>query len=196
MLPGTPCNGSPGDANLGDIKALFAGDPSQSGRVLRQLFERRRVIDKGSTLFLSGNTFNRIESNGIVLDTKLLIVLERRLLTFQSFHFVRRVFALSDFFREATTVKVMQFAKHEARHSDDSAAFEESANNIVRGKIWLILQSGVLSRHSPQVLADTAKTFKVDISLTADGKLQLPYTQKELRRLLRFLDEDFYAPPI
>jgi hypothetical protein len=90
----------------------------------------------------------------------------------------------------------MQFARHEALHSDDPAAFEESANNTVRGKIGPILQSGVLSRHSPQVLADTAKTFEVDISLTADGKLQLPYTQKELRRLLRFLDEDFYAPPI
>lgn len=182
--------------NLSDIKALFAGDSSQPGRVLIQLFERRRVIDKASTLFLSGNTFNRVESNGIVLDTKLLAVLEGRHLTFQSFHFVRRVFALSDFFREATAVEVMQFAQHEALYSEDPVAFEESANNIVRSKIGLILQSGVLSRHSPQVLADTARTFKVDIALTADGKIQLPDTQKELRRLLRFLDEDFYESPL
>lgn len=183
--------------SLDSIKALFTGDPDGAGRVLIQLFESRRLIaTKNIAMFFSGNTFQRMSDSGLTLDNKLLAVLEGNDLKFQSFHFLRRVFELDDYFKEATSVEIKAFANHEKLAADDPAAFEATAGNLVRRKIALILQSGVLDKYTPQQIVATAQTFKLDIKTTKEGKIALPTNATELRRLLRFLDEDYYESPL
>lgn len=182
--------------SLDAVKALFTGSPDGTPRVLVQLFERRRLIAKGLSLFFTGNTFQKLESGGLTLDTRLLAVLEGTQLTFQSFHFLRRVFAVTECYKEATAQEVVEFASHPILYSPDPQAFERTANAIIRSKIGLILQSDVLSKHTPQELAAAALVFKLDIPLTQDGRIELPDAPADLRRLLRFLDEDYYESPL
>lgn len=182
--------------SLDSIKALFTGSPDAVPRVLVQIFERRRLIAKGLALFLKGNTFQKVEAGGLTLDSKLLAVLEGNKLTFQSFHYLRRVFAVADFYKEATAAEVVEFASHASLYSADPHSFEKSANSIIRSKIGLILQSGVLNNHTPHQLVAAALTFNVHIPLTADGRIELPDSPADLRRLLRFLDEDYYESPL
>ncbi|MCC8628531.1 Kiwa anti-phage protein KwaB-like domain-containing protein [Xanthomonas perforans] len=182
--------------SLDSIKALFTGSPDAVPRVLVQIFERRRLIAKGLALFFTGNTFQKVEAGGLTLDSKLLAVLEGNTLIFQSFHYLRRVFAVADHYKEATAAEVVEFASHPSLHSADPQNFERSANSIIRSKIGLILQSGVLNNHTPQQLAAAALIFNVQIPLTTDGKIELPDSPADLRRLLRFLDEDYYESPL
>lgn len=182
--------------SLDTVKAIFTGSTDSTPRVLIQIFERRRLIAKGLSLFVTGNTFQKLDSGGLTLDTKLLAVLEGTRLTFQSFHFLRRVFALTDCYKEATAAEVVEFATLPSIYCADPNAFEESANSIIRSKIGLILQSDVLSKHTPQALAAAALVFKLTIPVTPDGRIELPDNTADLRRLLRFLDEDYYESPL
>lgn len=183
--------------SLESIKAIFAGCPDGGGQVLIQLFEQRRLIaTQAFAIMFSGNTFKRMSETGLTLDTKLLAVLDGQDLKFQSFHFLRRVFEVDDYFKEATSVEVKSFAAHPMLVTADAAAFEAVASSTVRRKIALILQSGVLDKHPVATIVATAKPFKVDIQLDANDRIVLPESPSELRKLLRFLDEDYYESPL
>lgn len=183
--------------SLESVKAIFAGCPDGGDQVLIQLFEQRRLIaTKSVAIFFSGNTFERMSDSGLTLDSKLLAVLDGSNLKFQSFHFLRRVFDVDDHFKEATAVEVKAFAAHPMLTTTDIAAFEAAASSTVRRKIALILQSGVLDKHPVEHIVATAKPFNVDIKTTTEGKILLPENAAELRRLLRFLEEDYYESPL
>lgn len=183
--------------SLESVKAIFAGCPDGSGQVLIQLFEKRRLIaTKSVAIFFSGNTFERMSDTGLTLDTKLLAVLDGKDLKFQSFHFLRRVFDVDDYFKEATAAEVKSFAVHPVLSTANAAAFESAASSTVRRKIAFILQSGILDKHPVAAIVATAGTFKVTIQTTQDGKIVLPESPSELRKLLRFLDEDYYESPL
>ncbi|MEW6058430.1 MAG: hypothetical protein AB1540_17655, partial [Bdellovibrionota bacterium] len=135
---------------LGRIKAIFSGYEEQGViRALIQLFEPRRVIaNKGFAIFFSGNTFQKLDDIGLALDNKLLAILEGNVIRFQSFHYLRRVFELDDYFKAATDSDVLAFASHPRVSVADRQAFLGSANALIRSKIALIQQSGILDRHT------------------------------------------------
>ena len=188
----------PDEHSLEMVKALFVG-VQREGRtaILIQYFERRRLIaTKGLAMFFSGNTFHRMSDSGLTLDTRLLAVLENGSLRFQSFHFLSRVFDLSDFYREATNDEVEAFATHEKMTVANLDGFLASAGPLVRKKISLISQSGVLERHTTAQLVAFAQIFNVAVNVDNENRIVLPANKAELRRLLRFLDEDYYESPL
>lgn len=184
--------------SLSAVKALFVGiERNQGPCVLIQHFERRRLIStKGLAMFFSGNTFRRISDEGLTLDTRLLAVLENRTLRFQSFYFLRQVFDMSGYYREATNDEVNAFATHPLLAVRDVAAFVASAGQVVRKKISTITQSGVLDKHTTEQIVATAQAFDVPIHVDEHNRIVLPSNKAELRRLLQFLDEDYYRSPL
>ncbi|MDB5797226.1 MAG: hypothetical protein JWP36_1128 [Paucimonas sp.] len=180
------------------VKALFSGSDDGSSKILIQLFERRRLFaTKALAMYFSGNTFARLHDSGLTLDTKLLAVLEGKRLQFQSFHFLGRVFEVGEYFNEATEEEVKSFASHASFQIADASLFSAAASSLVRKKIALILQSGILDKFTATQLAAAAQTFKVNLKTTEDGnKIVLPQGGAELRSLLRFLDEDYYESPL
>ena len=184
----------PAQHSLDAVKALFTSRTDNGAtRVLVQCFERRRLIaNKGLTMLFSGDTFRKMSDAGLTLDTRLLAVLEGTSLQFQSFHFLRRVFDVSEHYNEATSEEVTAFATHEKMAVADLAAFLASAGPLVRKKVAMILQSGVLDHFTAEQLVATAQTFNLAITTNPDGKIVVPSNKTELRRLLRFLDEDYY----
>jgi hypothetical protein len=183
----------PAQHSLDAVKALFASHTLDGvERILIQCFETRRLIaTKGLAIFYSGNTFQKMSDAGLTLDTKLLAVLEGSTLKFQSFHFLRRVFEVADYFNEATNEDMTAFAAHEKLHVSDVPQFLGSAHQLIRKKIALIAQSGVLDQFSAETIATAAQAFNVPVQ-TQNGKVVLPTNRTELLRLLRFLDEDYY----
>lgn len=180
------------------MKALFTGSTDGGvQRVLIQLFETRRLIaTKKLAFFYSGNTFQKMRDTGLTMDTKLLAVLESGTLQFQSFHFLRRVFDLSEHFNEATEEEVTAFASHEKLSVADIPSFSASVSAPIRKKITFIHQSGVLDNFTTEQIVAAAQTFNVVIQTSQDGRIVLPTNSTELRRLLRFLDEDYYESPL
>lgn len=189
---------NPQTHSLEHVKALFTGVPENGNyKVLIQQFENRRLIaTKGLAIFFSGNTFQKMNDAGLTLDSKLLAVLEGTTIKFQSFHFLRRIFDLSDYFNEATSDEVTAFATHDKLFVNDVNAFVENASPLVRKKIALIRQSGVLDNFTSEQIVAAAQSFNLAFDTTEDGRIVLPNNKTDLRRLLRFLDEDYYESPL
>lgn len=188
----------PAAHSLESVKALFtAHEENGVSRILIQLFETRRLIAaKGLAFFYSGNTFQKMSDAGLTMDTKLLAILENGMLKFQSFHYLRRVFELSEYFNEATADEITAFASHEKLEVANLAEFVAGASTPVRKKIALIRQSGILEKFTTEQIVAAAQNFNVVINTSHDGKITLPTNSTELRRLLRFLDEDYYKSPL
>lgn len=184
----------PNQHSLERVKALFTSiGEGEETRILIQLFERRRLLaSKGLVVFFTGNSFQKLESTGLTLDTKLLAVLQGKKICFQSFHYLARVFEMADHFKEATAEEVEKFASHASLLVQNAHQFSQSANSLARKKIALILQSGILDSFTPQQIVDAAQNFNVIVQTAADGRIVLPESGPELRRFLRFLDEDYY----
>ena len=165
------------------VKALFTGvSANGTTRVLVQCFERRRLIaHRGLAMFFSGDTFRKMSDAGLTLDTRLLAVLEGTALRFQSFHFLRRVFDVSEHYKEATNEEVSAFATHAKLSVENVASFADSAGQLVRKKIGLILQSGVLDNFTTEQIVASAQSFNVAIATGPDGRIVLPTNKTELR---------------
>ncbi|MCO4882706.1 Kiwa anti-phage protein KwaB-like domain-containing protein [Paraburkholderia caribensis] len=105
-----------------------------------------------------------------------------------------RVFDLSEFYREATNDEVEAFATHEKMAVADLQNFLASAGPLIRRKISLISQSGILE--TTEQLVAVAQIFNVPMNVNEQGRIILPTNKTELRQILRFLDEDYYESPL
>lgn len=188
----------PTQHSLSLVKGIFTEHKGDgAGRILVQIFESRRLIaTKAIALFFSGNTFQKMSDAGLTLDTKLLAIIEKGTLKFQSFHFAKRVFELSDYYKDATTEDIKKFASHDKLSVGNVDEFAKSASAPIRKKIAMILQSGTLENFTTEQIIASAQDFGVAIKKTDDNKIQLPENATDLRRLLRFLDEDHYKSPL
>ena len=179
--------------SLADAKALFAGI-NHEGRtkIAIQIFEKRRLLSIGGlTIFFSQNTFRRATEDGLILDRKLVAVLDGPRLIFQSFHTARRIFDLSQYFAEATDDEVREFITGDLFRTENVDQFLTDASALTRKKIALISKSAVLEQMDAEKIVEAAKGFPVTVTVN-EGKIQLPGNKTELRRLLTFLDEDYY----
>ncbi len=184
------------------IKALFSGYVDEKGVavVLLQFFDKKRVIStNGLSIFHAENVYKKIEGIGLTLDSKLTAIIHEKNLRFHSFHLVRQIFDMSNYYKEATDCDIKQFAKTPCLHVSSTSNLVDVSDTWIRRKLWLISQSQILQKASVDDIKKVADEFNIDLSLTStDGVVQIviPDDKKELKKILRFLDEDYYKSPI
>jgi hypothetical protein len=180
------------------IRAIFTGVWSDTEKwAALQAFDRRRLIStRGFSLIHAAGTFVRLHEPGITIDTKLTAVVEDDRLIFRSFDAARRLFDLTEYFREATADDLQKLAAHPRIHIDDPAAFYEAADTWTRKKVALVAGSNVLNKCTPRQVALTAKKYGVTLPIRRIGgkdKVVFPAAKKEIKEVLRFLDEDYFT---
>lgn len=187
---------------LESIKAIFSGYLKNGNiHVLIQGFDRRRIINaNGFALVQNDNMFGRFEGGGLALDNKLTAIIEDDNLKFSSFHYLRQIFDMSAYCREATDQDLRVFVQHPALQFADPQQFIDSADSWVRRKVVLIQQSGILDFCPADKIASTAKYCDLNIQLSGTGmagqeRIVFPLDRQETKQILRFLDEDYYLSP-
>lgn len=185
-----------------DIKALFTGYETEEGsiKILLQNFDRRKIIStNGLSIFHAGNVYKKIEGIGITVDHKLTATLEAGKLKFYSFHSARQMFDLSEYYKEATDTDVVKFLQVDVIQSMDSDEFIALADSWVRRKISLVQQSGILQNVPLHEMQAVAIDFNIPFSTIEENGvevIQVPGNKSDLKKLLRFLDEDYYKSPL
>ena len=186
------------------IKALFSGHwTEQEQQVSFQVFNSGKLLSKGWTLIGSGNTYKKLEEPGLILHDKLTAQFQNGTLLFVSYHNTKRFLDLSAYYREATDTDLDAFAENELFEFEDKSTFKGNADSIIRKKIALLQKNNVLKDLSVSdivAVADDlnekiAEEHKINIK-TNDGKLIIPQDKKELKELIRFLDEDYVTAPL
>lgn len=186
--------------SLESIKAIFTGYIKNGTiRVLLQGFDRRRIINaNGFSLVHSDNVFTRFDGGGLTLDNKLTAIIEDDNLKFASYHYLRQMFDMSAYCKEATDQDLKVFVQHPALQFTDAQVFMDVADAWVRRKVVLIQQSGILDNCSPSKIAATAKFCDLQMQLAGSAgqeRIVIPADRQEVKQILRFLDEDYFQSP-
>lgn len=190
-----------------NIRALFVGIPGRgesATKVLLQSFDKRQIIDNARTLFQNitrdKKTFSLAKSEGLSLDVKLTAILLGDKLFFKNFNNLRRIFNVDSYFREATKEELVIFSKHSHFKLNDGFDFDVIADSVIRKKVTLINKSCILQNKSVNELSNAAQQLGVDIEVDSSDinnpKIVMPMLRKDVKRLLAFLDEDYFISQI
>ena len=177
------------------VKALFAGEWNDNEYICFQVLDSRKMLSKKFTLLNSGDTYTKLESPGIILQDKLTAIFEGNELLFYSYHNTRRFLDLSNYYTEATDVDFEAFAGNDLFEVDDNDLFKRNADSIIRKKIALLQKNNVLDSLTIDDISQTAQEYSVSLNIR-DGKIIIPDDKKQLKELVRFLDEDYGQGPL
>lgn len=193
----------PSESSFAGIKALFSGFVDNSGvvTVLIQQFDKKKIIStNGLSIFHSANVYKKVEDIGVTIDSKLSATLRDGKLSFISFHMLRQVFDLSEYYRVATDTDITDFASLQMVKHDDVNQLIAMSDAWIRRKFSLIQQSQILENVPMSEIKAVAAEFNIPLetSMSEDGteKIVLPKIKADLKTILRFLDEDYYKSPL
>jgi len=185
-----------------NIKALFTGYQTPNGtiKILLQNFDRRKIIStNGLSIFHAGNVYKKIDGIGLTVDHKLTATLEAGKLKFYSFHATRQMFDLSEYYTEATDTDVVDFLQVDIIQTVNPDNFIALADSWVRRKISLVQQSGILQNVPLHEMTAAAIDFGIPFTTVDENGTDVicvPDNKSDLKKLLRFLDEDYYKSPL
>lgn len=187
------------------IKALFSGTWSATNKAVNfQVFDAGKLLKRGFTLIGSGDTYKKLDEPGLILQDKLTAHFHNGALYFNSYHNTKRFLDLADYYREATDTDLDAFAANELFAFEDETAFKDQADSIIRKKIALLQKNEVLKDITVTDIQAVANNFNaelpeehhINITVNKDGKLVIPKDKKQLKELVRFLDEDYVTAPL
>ncbi len=189
------------DIDIENLKYIFMGKSEKSSSyIVFQLIQKsQHLSSEGIKLFQKKGTFKSVGNNGFSITDKVDGIYSDGSLIFNSYHFARRIFDLQNYYIEATDIDVKQFFEHEAVYVSDKEVLYSQSDSWVRRKIALIAESDILGNNSVKFIKDAAKKHNVPISskkINGKEKIELPVDKKELKELLKFLDEDIYNGPL
>lgn len=190
------------DLEEGRVKSIFAVQLSNPHPrvIVFQNFNTGQVVRRGGGfIFVSGDTFQRSDRVGLRIDNKATAVFENGNLLFQSEHMVRRYLDLDAFFREATDEEIAQPLEEPAFAPAGTAVVSGLDGRWSRRKVTSIRTRGILSRVSVKEIVAVAQEFDVKVvTATLSGQMRIvfPEEMKEIRILLRFLDDDLLRSPL
>lgn len=186
---------------MSKIKCLFVCTefPNNPDKIAIQAFNKSQVLNIERSLWLSKNTFSMMEGVGFNIDEKLVAVIEGKIIRFKSFQRLRAIFDMEKYFSEATDEDVKSFSQNCKFKTNDGFDLLSVADTVVRTKITLINNSGVLNIDIKKLKAAAKKVkFKLETTEDASGVevIVMPTTKKEIKNLLTFLDEDYFTSEI
>lgn len=184
------------------IRAIFTGYTSPLGEkvALIQYFDKRKILStNGISIFHSGNIYKKVEGIGVTIDGRLSAMIRDRSLKFSSFHTVRQIFDLSEYYKEATDSDIRDFAATESISVGDVDQLISISDTWVRRKLALIRQSRIMELVPMNEIKAVALEFNIALTTrTVNGAetIVLPQNKSDLKKILRFLDEDYYMSPL
>lgn len=192
-----------GKTPLDSIKSIFSGYISENGkiRILMQVFNNSHIISKKGwlALFYDKNIFTGIDPNNLLmLDNKLTAIIDGDKIKFKKFYYLKHIFDMSIFFREATVEDLNSFIGLPGIHIQDAKKFIDSSDTQIRQKIWLMQESNAFNILNSCPITDivtAAKEIGINLNIIKHQDadcIQMPIAKKEIMKFLSFLEESIY----
>jgi hypothetical protein len=174
------------------IKSLFVAVGSgPARRVLMQLFSAQQILARRFSLLLHGDTFQELTAPAFTFENGLVAIMENGKLKFKSFHLVKRVFELNQFYQEASDQQIDNFCSHGSLGVTDISGFKAVADQGIRKLVFAVTKTGILDALSVDDIVSKANSLGLDVQV-GDGKIIMPTDRKTIKQILRFLDDGIY----
>lgn len=178
------------------IKAIFTSTGNAGAIQLRvQRFTGQQLLNRRRALLLQNNNFRELAETAFTLGTSLTCIIENGLIKFDSYHNLRAIFDLTEFFEEATDDDIDGLSVHASLNIADLDAFKGDATQTIRKLVHKVLNSGVLDQHTPQEIQQKAADAGLALALN-NGVVEVPQDKALARQFLRFLDDGLYEAPL
>ena len=184
------------------IGSIFCGNISENKKVVcfSNFTKANYITKKGITnIFHNGETFVYVPGPGFNISGEVDVIFYNGELLFWNYWTARQILDLTSYYREATNEDLNDFINHDAVNVADPDTFVMMSDSWVRRKIALLKDSEVLDYCRPSLIAEKAEEYGVEISVTNEKdkeKINIPLEKRELKNVLRFLDEDYFCGPI
>ncbi|MCG2879331.1 DUF4868 domain-containing protein, partial [Obesumbacterium proteus] len=173
--------------------------PQIKNKVAIQSFTRKQILNESKYLWLSKGVFSMSDLLGFNLEDKLVAIIEDDKIKFRNFNNLRSIFDMNKYFANATKQDIDAFIAQTKFDVPAGFDLDSMADNVIRKKVTLINNSGILTNHTVAEIKNAAKTLNFTIKTSgtaANEKIIIPTTKKEIKELLDFLDEDYFNSEI
>lgn len=187
---------TPSKKNMDKIKHFFMSvEGSDPAIIFQKATNTQMITTHGVSMFHKNGTFQKAPQFGINISDKLDCIYSGKSLYFRSYFMARQIFDLKDHYKTATEYEVKSFACSSSISVQCTDTFYSNSDQFVRRKIALINDSKVLVHNTANDIVLKAMQYDLDIPIVKENgveKLVLPNDKKELKQVLKFLDEDIY----
>lgn len=187
------------DSGTDDVRAVaWVAEHKQFNHaiVAFQAFERSQLLSPERVLRLfRGNVYEVEEASLLALRGELDSVFYQGSLYFKKDHYTKRYIELSEFAAEATTADTNAFFKLSLFHYPDGVEIPVEDAWVRRKVSALLARKKELLACKPAEIKAAAAKLGLKVTVEAIGgkdRLVLPSEKRDIKDLLRFLDEDFY----
>lgn len=192
-------NIEPVSENLLNIRGLFTiinkGNKTMIG--FQNITRSNYVTGKNTfTLFYDENNFKEIKGKGINISKNIDVFYDGQDLYFKNYWTARQILDLSTYYRLATHNDLKRFIKHNAICVSNKEKIVEISDSWIRQKVAMLMDANILDICEIEDIVEIAKDYNIEIKINEDNKIILPEERNDLKKFLRFLDEDYFTGPL
>lgn len=179
------------------VKGLFVvtGQGAQR-KLLLQAFSPQQILSGNKVLLHDGNVFRALQDPAFSLGSQLVATIDAQGdIRFKSFHMLRRIFDLSNFFQQATDADLQTFCGHASLSFGNANAFVADADETIRKSVHAITQADVLGQFNVAAIDARAQAIGFPITVTAN-RIEVPPGRRATKELLGFLLDRVYRGPL
>ncbi|MDR2170639.1 MAG: DUF4868 domain-containing protein [Planctomycetaceae bacterium] len=181
------------------IHSIFAVDTDQqrNSNILFQYSTAAKTIEKNKFIFIfSNSTFTQLNNPGFIIDSKLVATYKEQKLYFRSYEIVKRFLNLTDYFKNATDAQITSLLKNKIFTCKNTQNIIDNVDDWARKQITsIITQNNIEKIKNIETIQKKAKKYSINIK-NVNNTIVFPENKKDIKQLLRFLNEDFYTGEI
>lgn len=184
---------------ISDIYCVFGYDITQDKIIFQVIPKSQRLSNKTFNIILGQTGFTELSAPGLIISESCHAVYENSCLKFKSLFWLKQIFDITSYYRVATEADVDSFAQTPSIKVDNLTNLKKNSGQWARTRIAYILDSGVLTNFPVTSLVQKAASFNLTLQTVNEAgvdKILIPDSPKDLRNILKFLEEEYYEGPI
>ena len=179
-----------------DIKAIYTQLTINGKNIIFiKDFNKKKVLANKKSIFWASNSFEEFSKPCVFLDESIIATYNTESeLRFYKLHTIKQIFDMSSYHTIATEDTIDKFISHSLFCLQQKTIDKQLFDSSMKVKIYSISNSGVLDQDS-DIIITCAKRMGINIDVN-DAKIILPSHKADLKKLLGFLDDDYWESPI
>jgi len=183
------------------VNCIYGYDAASQMYVFQVIPWSQRIAGSRLNIFqgLSSDTFTKNTESGLMIGEGCHAVVMAGSLKFKSMWWLKQIIDISQHYRAATEADIDALAQLPTVSVESLDDLKSGSGQWVRTRVAYILDSGILTNYTPAQLLQLAQGHNVPLQITQDNgvdKIVIPKESQELRSVLKFLEEEYYAGPI